>query len=186
MSEVIEDLMGNAEVAKEVKKENRRLNKTIEQQKRDLKRAREMFDKMIEFTKHEGRDRDAIKELSSLKVEMEKRGRRLADTRAELMKRNNVYNELWAHKEEKTKILKATEIQLQILKERSEAVDKLRSAEKLAHENQKKNAKKEVKNLEKDILKLGKLNKDYLDKIEYLEEEGKKNFGNDKQVKEMK
>merc|ERR1711888_484419 len=186
MSEVIEDLLGNAEKAKELKKENRRLSKLVEQLRKDLKRASEMFDKMIEFTKHEGRDRDAIRELSSLKVEMEKRGRRLADTRAELMKRNNVYNELWVHKVKLTEALKTSETQVQILRERGDAVDKLRSDEKLAYENQKKQAKKEAKNLEKDIWKLGSLNKEYLNKIECLEEERKKNFGNDKQVKEMK
>ena len=42
-----------------------------------------------------------------MKVDMEKTERRLAETRAKLMERNNTYNELWAHKEEKVKILKA-------------------------------------------------------------------------------
>merc|ERR1712121_537859 len=53
MSEVIEDLMGNEEKAKEVKKENKRLSKVIEQLRKDLKRASDMFDNMMEFTKPE-------------------------------------------------------------------------------------------------------------------------------------
>merc|ERR1712121_120208 len=100
-----------------------------------------MFDNMIEFTKPEGRDRDAVRELSNMKVDMEKTERRLAETRAKLMERNNTYNELWAHKEEKVRILKATESQLEVLKERSLAADGLREAEKRNYENRLKNAK---------------------------------------------
>merc|ERR1712138_264307 len=84
-------------------------------------------------------------------------------------------------------ISKATEKQLEELKQRSEAADGVRKAEKTHYGNMLKNAKNERKNLEKDLLRLGKLNGDYLDKINTLEEEARmKNSGNDKQMKEMK
>ena len=187
MSEVIEDLLKNLEEAKELKRTNRGLNKIIDQLRSDLKRGTAMFDNMMEFTKTGAENRNVVKELAEMKVDLDKGVQRLAETRSTLIERNHKYDELWAHKVEKDRVLKAKEKQVEDLKAQREAADGIRKAEKTHYTNLLKNAKNDRKNLEKDTLRLGNLNKGYLDKIDNLEEEiKKKNTGNNKQLKEIK
>merc|ERR1711970_1619579 len=106
-----------------MRRENRRMNKVIEQLRSDLKRGSEMFNNMMEFTKPGGKNRNAIREVAEMKIDLERGEKRLAETRTKLIERNSKYDELWAHKVEKDRILKATEKQLEVLKERNEAAD---------------------------------------------------------------
>ena len=187
MTEVIEDLLRSIEEAKEIKKENRRLDKIIDQLRSDVEHGNKRFNNMLEYTKPGGRHRNAVKELAEMKIDLENAEKRLQEVKNKYIERNNLYEELWAHKEGREEIHKATEKQMETLNDRTKALDKLREAEKKNYESKMRAARNERNDLEKDLLRLGNLNREYLNKIDVLERDTKKRgSGNEKQQKEIK
>ena len=168
MSEMIEDMLKGGEEVKELSAENRRLKKVIEDLRKQMDHWERLNRNLMEFTRPEGLQRDAVKELVELKVIKEGLEKQISKMRHALKDRSEQYEVAFAWKEMRKKEVESLKKQVDVLKE-------LRDKESIKHENELTEEKKKLKTertmkkkLKEENSIIRDLNEDNMMKLEIL------------------
>ena len=103
MSVMIEDMLGGGEDVKKINAQNRRLRKVIEELRKQLSHWEKLNKNLVEFSRPEGLQRDAVKELGELKIVKEGMEKQLTNLKNALKVRNEEYDLAFAWKEKRKK-----------------------------------------------------------------------------------
>ena len=147
----------------------------------------------MEFTRPEGKQRDAIKELGELKLVNEGLEKRISHMRNTIIERNTEYERVFDYNKRRKKVVETLERKVETLEKKVKLSEEIREAETakfvndLAKEKKKvKDERNEKKKMKEELSGISDRNIDNRRKIDELEEElSKMKNGNELQVSDL-
>ena len=165
MSEMIEDMLGCGEEVKKLSAQNKRLKKVIDELRKQLNHWDRLNKNLAEFSRPEGMQRDAVKELGEMKIMKEDLEKQVTKLRNALKVRNEEYELAYEWKEKRKKEVETLKKKVDLAEEIREAESTKFTKDLILERKRVKSERTEKKKLKEEISIIRDLNEDNLRKI---------------------